>query len=214
LLIILKKKGAIWKYKELQQFLTKKGGNPAGVVICNEIPAEKDVLAIAKKLGYSETAFLFQLNNRWRTRYFEPDMEVPFCGHATIASGAVMGEYFGEGAYKLFINQGLITVNVSKSDKGVFITTLKSPKTWSRKAPIGYTNILLKEFNLTSSDLDSKYPIRFAFAGAKYLMVVLKEQENLANISYHFEWVKNLMQQEDLITINLLWIESDQLFHS
>jgi len=190
------------------------GGNPAGVVICNEMPSETEMLAIAKQVGYSETAFLTQINDGWRVRYFAPEMEVPFCGHATIASGAVLGEIFGEGVYKLFINQGEITVSVSKSDKGVFIATLQSPNTWSETAPKEYVEKLLKEFSLTIADIDTNYPVHFAFAGAKHLIVVLKDRKKLAEMSYHFERVKALMQQEGLTTINLLWVESSHRFHS
>ena len=191
-----------------------KGGNPAGVAICSEMPTEKEMLATAKQVGYSETAFLTQVNDGWRIRYFAPEMEVPFCGHATIASGAVLGEHFGEGIYKLFINQGEITVSVSKSDKGNLVATLESPKTWSETAPKEYVETLLKEFNLTIADIDINYPVRFAFAGAKHLIVVLKDRKKLAEMSYHFERVKALMQQEGLVTIDLLWVESNQLFHS
>ena len=190
------------------------GGNPAGVVICNEMPSEKEMLAIAKQVGYSETAFLTQVDDGWRVRYFAPEMEVPFCGHATIASGAVLGENIGEGVYKLFTNRDEITVSVSKSDKDSFIATLQSPKTWSRPASNEYVEKILKEFNLTSADLDANYPVRFAFAGAKHLIVVLKDRKTLAEMSYHFEQVKTLMQDEGLVTINLLWMESIQLFHS
>ena len=191
-----------------------KGGNPAGVAICSEMPTEKEMLATAKQVGYSESAFLTQVNDGWRIRYFAPEMEVPFCGHATIASGAVLGEHFGEGIYKLFINEGEITVSVSKSDKGNFVATLESPKTWSETAPKEYVETLLKEFNLTIADIDINYPVRFAFAGAKHLIVVLKDRKKLAEMSYHFERVKALMQQEGLVTIDLLWVESNQLFHS
>lgn len=190
------------------------GGNPAGVVICDEMPSEKEMLAIAKQVGYSETAFLTQVNDGWRVRYFAPEMEVPFCGHATIASGAVLGENFGEGVYKLVTNRDEITVSVSKSDQDSFVATLQSPKTWSRPAPNEYVEKILKEFNLAIADLDANYPIGFAFAGAKHLIVVLKDRKALAEMSYHFEQVKDLMQDEDLVTINLLWMESNQLFHS
>jgi predicted PhzF superfamily epimerase YddE/YHI9 len=33
------------------------GGNPAGVVISDEMPAEAGMLETAKQVGYSETAF-------------------------------------------------------------------------------------------------------------------------------------------------------------
>jgi PhzF family phenazine biosynthesis protein len=191
-----------------------KGGNPAGVVICDEMPTEKEMLKTAKEIGYSETAFLQQLNNGWRIRYFAPEMEVPFCGHATIASGAVLGERFGEGVYKLFINQGEITVSVSKSDTGTSITTLQSPETWSASASQEYVEKILNEFNWTMDDLDVNFPVRFAFAGAKHLIIVLKDRKKLAEMSYNFDKVKTLMKKDDLVTINLLWVESNQLFHS
>lgn len=191
-----------------------KGGNPAGVAICPEMRDEKEMLAIAKQVGYSETAFLTQVQDGWRVRYFAPEMEVPFCGHATIASGAVLGEKFGEGVYRLFINQGEITVSVSKSDTGAFIAALQSPQTWSETAPTAYVEKILAEFDLTTADLDSNYPIRFAFAGAKHLIVVLKERQKLAEISYDFERVKALMKQEGLVTIDMLWAESAHRFHS
>ncbi len=190
------------------------GGNPAGVVICNEMPAETEMLAIAKQVGYSETAFLTQVNDGWRVRYFAPEMEVPFCGHATIASGAVLGEKFGESIYKLFINQGEITVSVAKSDTGTFSATLQSPATWSEIAPNDYVEKLLTELNLATADIDTNYPVRFAFAGAKHLIIVLKDRKKLADMSYHFERVKTLMQQEDLVTIDMLWAESNHRFHS
>jgi len=191
-----------------------KGGNPAGVAICPEMPAEKEMLAIAKQVGYSETAFLTPLDDGWRVRYFAPEMEVPFCGHATIASGAVLGENFGEGVYKLFINQGEITVSVSKSDQGAFVVALQSPPTGSETAPGEYVGKILQELGLTTADLDANYPARFASAGAKHLILVLKARQKLAEISYHFERVKALMQQEGLVTIDLLWAESSQRFHS
>ena len=190
------------------------GGNPAGVVISQEMPTENQMLAIAKQIGYSETAFLTRVNDSWRIRYFAPEMEVPFCGHATIASGAVLGEKFGEGVYKFVTNQDEITVSVSKSEAGVYVAALQSPTTWSEAAPKEYVEKLLKEFNLTFADVDENYPIRFAFAGAKHLIIVLKDRQKLAEMSYHFERVKNLMQDKELVTINLLWAESNQIFHS
>jgi PhzF family phenazine biosynthesis protein len=190
------------------------GGNPAGVAFCDEMPGEKEMLETAKQVGYSETAFLTRVKDGWRVRYFAPEMEVPFCGHATIASGAALGERFGEGIYTLFINQGEISVSVLKSETGSLIATLRSPGTWSEIAPQDYVKKMIHEFNLSIEDLDANYPVRFAFAGAKHLILVLKERKKLAEMSYHFDRVKDLMQGQGLVTIELLWVESDQLFHS
>ena len=190
------------------------GGNPAGVVFCDEMPPEEEMLRTAKQVGYSETAFLHPIKDGWRIRYFAPDMEVPFCGHATIASGAALEDRFGEGKYNLHINNGEISVSAAKSPSGVFIVSLHSPETWSVEAPLDYVTKILKEFNLLISDLNTKFPVRFAFAGAKHLILVLKNHEKLKAMAYHFEKVNALMAKEDLVTIDLIWIESEKLFHA
>ena len=192
----------------------QKGGNPAGVVISQEMPPEDKMLKTAKEVGYSETAFLNQIKEGWRVRYFAPEMEVPFCGHATIASGAVLGDRFGEGIYKLFLNQGEISIQVARSEKGHFVVSLQSPETWSKPAPKNYTDQILNEFNWSTDDLNPDFPLRFAFAGAKHLIIFLKEHKKLSNMAYDFERVKKLMQAENLVTIDLLWLESQQLFHA
>lgn len=190
------------------------GGNPAGVVICDKFPSDIEMLNTAKKVGYSETAFLKKVDEGWKIRYFAPELEIPFCGHATIASTAVLGESFGEGNYKLFLNEGDISVSVFKSEKGIYTSTLQSPRTHSQKAPEVYANEILNEFNLTKEDVNSNYPIRFAFAGAKHIIIVLKEHTKLQNMNYSFDSLKNIMNKESLTTVSLLWQESSNLFHA
>ncbi len=191
-----------------------KGGNPAGVAFCDVMPTAEEMLEVAKQVGYSETAFLVKKDDAWRVRYFAPEMEVPFCGHATIASGAALGERFGEGNYKLFLNQGEISVSAEKSESGVFTATLQSPETWSKDAPKAYVDKVLAAFNFGNDSLDPEFPVRFAFAGAKHLILVVKDRKTLTEMNYPFDVVKALMAEEDLVTISILWRESDELFHS
>ena len=190
------------------------GGNPAGVVFCDIMPAAEEMLEVAKQVGYSETAFLVKQDHGWRVRYFAPEREVAFCGHATIALGAVLGERFGEGKYKLYLNDSEISVSAEKSDTGVLTATLQSPETWSKDAPREYVDKVLSAFNLSKDNLDLAFPIRFAFAGVKHLILAVKDRKTLADMSYQFDIVKSLMADEDLVTISILWQESDELFHS
>ncbi len=190
-----------------------KGGNPAGVVFCDEMPGEEEMLRTAKEVGYSETAFLVKQADGWRVRYFAPAMEVPFCGHATIALGAALGEKFGSGEYKLFLNDGEIQVRAEQSNGG-FSATLYSPPTSSEDVPDEFVNRVLEGFNLTRADLNPAFPVRFASAGAKHLIFVLKDRESLSGMQYHFDRVRELMLEQGLITISLLWPESNEVFHS
>jgi len=70
-------------------------GNPAGVCILNASLSEANMLTIAQELNLSETAFIQQKekNNCYSIRYFSPVMEIPLCGHATLASAKVLFEY-------------------------------------------------------------------------------------------------------------------------
>ena len=61
--------------------------SPAGVVLCDVLPDATPMQAVAAKVGYSETVFAAATEGGWRVRYFTPQVEVDFCGHATIALG-------------------------------------------------------------------------------------------------------------------------------
>lgn len=189
------------------------GGNPAGVAFCPEMPSAEEMLAIAKKVGYSETAFLVQQQGGWRVRYFAPQLEVPFCGHATIALGAALGERFGEGTYTLFLNDSTITVRAFRSGNGMS-ATLQSPGTWSKEAPVDYVERILAAFGLSRQDLDARFPVRIAGAGATHLVIFVKDRQTLAAMKYPFEQVRALMAEHGLVTISLLWQESDSVIHA
>lgn len=193
----------------------EQGGNPAGVAFYDEMPSDEEMLKVAKEVGYSETAFLVKQGTDWRVRYFAPAMEVPFCGHATIALGAVLGERYGEGEYRLILNRSEIRVRAQRSPGGQFTATLYSSITSSQNAPVGYVDQVLAGFNLTRADLNPSFPIRFASAESnRHLILVLKDHKTLASMNYNFEAIRKLMLDENLITISLLWTESDELFHS
>jgi PhzF family phenazine biosynthesis protein len=189
------------------------GGNPAGVAICDEMPSTEAMMSIAKEVGYSETAFLVKQDGGWRVRYFAPEMEVPFCGHATIALGAALGERFGEGTYNLILNNSAITVRASKSDFG-FSATLQSPPTWTKDAPEGWTDRIIDAFQLKKEQRDERFPARIAGAGATHLILFVKDRQTLSDMKYPFDEVRTMMAEHDLVTISLLWQESDFVIHS
>ncbi len=67
-------------------------GNPAGVCLYSGNLSEEKMLSIADELNFSETAFVRGLSNpnEFSIRYFSPKMEIPLCGHATLASAKVL----------------------------------------------------------------------------------------------------------------------------
>jgi len=69
------------------------GGNPAAVVVLeDEWLSDETLKAIAAENNLSETAFLLKNRNPIPLRWFTPRMEVPLCGHATLAAALVLTE--------------------------------------------------------------------------------------------------------------------------
>ena len=102
------------------------GGNPAGVWIGNALPSKEEMQTIAKQVGYSETAFIAPATGYNRTvRYYSPEIEITFCGHATIASGVALGSIEGPGIYTFSTLVGDIPVSVTEQN-GQFRAALTS----------------------------------------------------------------------------------------
>ena len=186
------------------------GGNPAGVVVGEMLPSVTDMQRLAAEVGYSETVFAAPEGDGWRVRYFSPEEEVAFCGHATIALGSVLAKRAGEGVFQLELNSGPISVEVGR-EGGV---TLTSPPTRSAAADPVLIDAALKLFRLEPCDLDPALPPAIAHAGNDHLILALRDRPTLAEMSYDLSDGARLMRQSGLTTINLLWVEAPRRFHS
>ena len=68
-------------------------GNPAGVCLLRNEVAADWMHALAAEMNLSETAFLLpHAGGDFSIRWFTPTVEVPLCGHATLASAHVLWE--------------------------------------------------------------------------------------------------------------------------
>src|SRR5262249_47055768 len=129
------------------------GGNPAGVWIGDKFPSDLEMQRIAAEIGFSETAFACPTSTGWRVRFFSPESEVPFCGHATIALGAALARKHGDGTFPLTLNQAQITVEGHRSGE-IITASLQSPPTYSKAAPSQLVSDAMNLFGYTQNDLD------------------------------------------------------------
>ena len=189
------------------------GGNPAGVWIGNALPPDATMQRLAYEVGFSETAFAAPQGDGYRVRYFSPAQEVPFCGHATIALGAVLAEEKGEGVYPLTLNQAAITVEGSRAGTR-FAAALQSPPTHSRPADPALAAAALALFGWRGDDLDVRMPPAIAHAGNDHLVIALASRDLLRAMRYDQEAGRALMAQHGLMTIVLVFAESAQRFHT
>ncbi|WP_164157058.1 PhzF family phenazine biosynthesis protein [Sandarakinorhabdus rubra] len=188
------------------------GGNPAGVVLTDQLPAPAVMQRIAAEVGYSETAFAAPMpDGGWRVRYFAPDMEVPFCGHATVALGAALGAAHGAGRYALLINDGAIAVTAEPSAAG-WSCTLQSRPTRSTPVDSAMLADALALFGHTAADLDPQIAPRLAHAGSLHLVIALRSRAALSRLSYELAAGKRFMLAHGLVTVMFIHCTDDQRF--
>jgi PhzF family phenazine biosynthesis protein len=116
---------------------------------------------IAAEVGFSETAFVAAASGRDRSvRYYSPEAEVSFCGHATIATGVVLGEAEGDGTYRLTTAVGEVPVTVGTRD-GIREASLTSVEPKYTRAPDALVSEALSVLGWKSVKLDGSIKKRF-----------------------------------------------------
>lgn len=190
------------------------GGNPAGVWIGEELPDAAAMQEIAADVGYSETAFIAPLSGPRRTiRYYSPESEVSFCGHATIASGVKLGELEGEGKYILSATVGDVLVDVRRDGKA-FLASLTSVVPRFEPADPELLAGALTILGWKSDELAADLPPARAYAGAWHLVIAVAQRRRLDSLAYDFDRLKSLMLAHGLTTLQLIWRESSDVIHS
>ena len=191
------------------------GGNPAGVWIGDALPDAATMQAIASEVGYSETAFVApRYGNGRDIRYYSPEAEVPFCGHATIATGVVLGTIDGDGDYRLATRVGEVPVAVHTRDDGLREAALTSVAPRHAPAPEALVDAALSALGWERDELDPSIPPARAFAGAWHLVLAVANAGTLARLAYDFERLKALMLADGLTTLQLVWREDPVVFHA
>ena len=99
---------------QIDAFTTRRfAGNPAAVMPMDRFLDDVTLQAIAAENNLAETAFLVPEGGDYRLRWFTPTVEVPLCGHATLASAAAVMERLEPGRDQVIFHtaSGPLTVN-------------------------------------------------------------------------------------------------------
>lgn len=81
------------KFFQIDAFTTRRfAGNPAAVLLMAAFPPDAEMQSIAAENNLAETAFIVPDGQDYRLRWFTPTVEMPLCGHATLASAAAVLE--------------------------------------------------------------------------------------------------------------------------
>ena len=174
-----------------------RGGNPAGVVLGAGGLSTAEMLAIAAEVGYSETAFVLSQASEPRRatlRYFSPGAEVPFCGHATIATAVALAELDGPGAILFETAVGPITLQTENADGRITAAFTSAPPS-VRPLADDVLERLLGLLKLTPADLE--LPPRESFAGNWHPVLVVRDLERFDAFGFEPEAVRALMDEQN-----------------
>ncbi|WP_447005491.1 PhzF family phenazine biosynthesis protein [Saccharothrix isguenensis] len=174
------------------------GGNPAGVVLDATGLADDRMLEIAADLGYSETAFVLPRTGGrdFDVRYFSPLVEVPFCGHATVATAVALER---PGTLRFHTRAGLVEIVTTPGT-----ATLTSVPTSSTPASEADVAEALRALRWSADDLDPRYPVHWAYGGARHLVLAVRTRERLAALDYEFDAFGDLLRANDALTAQLV----------
>ncbi len=191
------------------------GGNPAGVVLDATGADSATMAAVAADVGYSETAFVVpRADGGLDVRYFSPLVEVPFCGHATIATAVAYASRHGSGAWEFHTQAGLVRVVTSSGDDGSVRAELVSVPPRTEPIPDHALAELLAALRWSAEDLDPALPPLAAYAGAWHPVVAAADRARLADLDYDMDELGAVMARYGWVTVDLVWRESETVFHA
>jgi PhzF family phenazine biosynthesis protein len=190
------------------------GGNPAGVWIGEELPDPDTMRRIAASAACSVTAFVAPASGRERTvRFYSPEIEVPFCGHATIATGVVLGGLEGAGVFRFSTVAGVVPV-VLRRKGALWETSLTSVQPKHEPAPAALADESLAALGWRRDELNRTIPPTRIYAGSWHLLLAAATAARLAILEYDFERLRRAMLADGLTSLQLVWREDAGLYHS
>ncbi len=174
-----------------------RNGNPAGVVLEASGLSPADRQKIAADGGYSETAFLEKsTDGKYRLDFYTPTRPIKYCGHATIAT------------FALLKMQGLETrdqveVVISNTALKIFyegdrvLMEQKKPKYESLEAE--HFAQILESIQIEEAQLDPEFRPQIVDTGNRFALISVNEVSDLANLKVDLQKISKLSEKLGLI---------------
>ena len=184
------------------------GGNPCAVLFDTDEMGAATMLAIAKEMNLSETAFVRQSDvATFGVRYFTPAEEIPLAGHPTIATTFALidtGRLKLEGErtkITLELQVGPIEVEIFADGETVdrIVMSQKKPAFRSTHDPAEVMPI----FGLSLRDALPNVPIQTVSTGTPQLMIAVRDHEVLRRIQLHVGAYEEYRSQSDFFSPHL-----------
>jgi trans-2,3-dihydro-3-hydroxyanthranilate isomerase len=194
-------------------------GNPAGVVPDASHLTATQIQKIANQLNLPETAFLLPATDPradFRVRYFTPQEEIPFCGHATVASVWLLANEYGwaerTDTITLETNVGLIPVHWEQSENKVGKVTMTQISPQVKDAPFHDKLEMANLIGVDMDQLDERYPVKLAYTGNWTLIVPVKTHQAIDKAKPRMDQLAEFNRRYSISNTHLFTFDAKQGF--
>lgn len=174
-----------------------KGGNKAGVVLGRLELTSVQKAAIAKEMGYSETAFVLDSDKAdFKLQYFTPTEEVPLCGHATIAAFSILKllNMLDKPDCTIETEAGILNIHIK--DDGLILMEQNHPAYLEVLDSDIFTGCIERNF------IDHRFPIQIVSTGLNDVMLPVDSVEHLEQLSPDFEMIANMSKEKKVVGVH------------
>ncbi|MFH1425092.1 MAG: PhzF family phenazine biosynthesis protein [archaeon] len=183
---------------------TAGGGNLAGVVLDADSLSDSEMLSIARKVGFSETAFVQKSDKAdFKVRFFTPAKEIDICGHATIATYSLLAKkgLAKPGKYKQETRAGVLGIEIKKD---LVFMDLALPKFFEEINKKEIADCL----NLDEEQLSAELPSQIVSAGLRDIIVPIKDIKSLEMFEPDFKRITELSKKYDVMGLHVFTLET------
>lgn len=152
-------------------------GNQAAICVLDEWLSEEVMMDITKENNFSETAFTVKEGEKYHLRWFTPGGEIDLCGHATLACGYVLLNYY------------------IPNDEKVVFTTLRGDLIVNRKDKLlemEFPVYELKEVPVTDEMTAAIGAVPVAAYMGRDLLCIMEDEDIIKTANPDMEKVKTL----------------------
>ena len=177
-------------------------GNPAGVVLNADRLTDEQMQFIAREMSIPETAFILPASNPsadLRIRWFTPQMEVPLCGHATVASFHALAEAgmhgmkeHGTYTFEVETKSGVLPVSVEKSKSGIDVLFGLTVPEFTRAGQ--YKLDIMRILNIFLEEFENRMPI----VVSNYLYVPIRRLHTIFSMKPNFFAMSQFLSNRNL----------------
>lgn len=162
-------------------------GNPAAVCVLPTPQPDRWMQNVAQEMNLSETAFLVPQEDGFNLRWFTPTVEVPLCGHATLASAHVLwseGHLSPEKPARFYTKSGILIAQ----RQGEWIEL---------DFPVNHSQPITAPPNLASA---LGVPIQSVWQNSLGYLVEVESEEMVRHLQPNFGLLKTLPISDVIVT--------------